>query len=320
MSKVFERLVFNVLYKYLVDNNLLNEHNSGFRQNDSCINRLIALLNSIHNGLDDKEDIILILLDVSKAFDKVWHPGLLFKLQQLGITGKLLSWFESYLTNRRQKVVVGGKSSNISALNAGVPQGSILGPLLFLIFINDMADDISLECHQYADDTTLLYRFDNPVTACATINTQLQRLSKWADQWRVTFNSTKTHYMVFTNKHSRPNLLPIYLNNIQISEVASHCNLGLHISNKLTWEDHISNITTKASKRLNVISRYKTKLPRLALETLYLSMVRPVLEYGNVIYDSMSLSLGQSLEKIQRRAAIICTGAYRHTETQTLLQ
>ena len=126
--------------------------------------------------------------------------------------------------------------------------------------------------------------------------------------------------MVFTNKHSRPTLQPIYLNNSQISEVASHCNLGLHINNKLTWEDHISNVTAKASKRLNVISRYKTKLPHLALETLYLSMVRPVLEYGNVIYDSMSLSFDELLEKTQRRAAIICTGAYRHTETQTLLQ
>ena len=162
MSKVFERIVFNRLYKFLVDNNLLNSHNSGFRKNDSTINRLMALLHSIHSGLDEREDVVLILLDISKAFDKVWHPGLLFKLKQLGIAQNLLSWFESYLTNRRQKVVVGGKSSPISYIQAGVPQGSILGPLLFLIFINDMADDISLECHQYADDTTLIHRFYNP--------------------------------------------------------------------------------------------------------------------------------------------------------------
>ena len=94
----------------------------------------------------------------------------------------LLRWFERYLTNRRQKVVVGGKSSNISYINAGVPQGSILGPLLFLIFINDMANNINLEWHRYADDTTLLHKFTNPVHAAVTINNQLQHLSRWADQ------------------------------------------------------------------------------------------------------------------------------------------
>ena len=320
MSKVFERIVFNSLYKFLVDNKLLNSYNSGFRKNDSTINRLTALIHSLHEGLDDKKDMILILLDISKAFDKVWHPGLLFKLKQLGISQNLYNWFESYLTNRSQKVVVGGKSSPISYIQAGVPQGSILGPLLFLIFINDMAEDISLECHQYADDTTLVHKFENPDLACTYINNQLSKLSKWADQWRVTFNPSKTHFMLITNKPKRPTLQPIFLNNIIISEVASHCNLGLHINNRLTWDDHVNSVITKASKRLNVISRYKTKLPRLVLETLYLTMVRPVVEYGNVLYDSMSLSLGQSLEKLQRRAAIICTGAYKHTETQTLLQ
>ena len=96
MSKVFERIVFNQLYNFLVDNRLLNKHNSGFRKNDSTINRLISLIHSAHMGLDDKKDMILILLDISKAFDKVWHPGLLFKLKQLGIGQNLLSWFESY--------------------------------------------------------------------------------------------------------------------------------------------------------------------------------------------------------------------------------
>ena len=126
--------------------------------------------------------------------------------------------------------------------------------------------------------------------------------------------------MLITNKKKRPTLQPIYLNNTIITEVASHCNLGLHISNKLNWDDHVNSVIAKASKKLSIISRYRTRLPRPVLESLYLTMVRPIIEYGNVIYDSMSLSLGQSLEKLQRRAAIICTGAYRHTETQTLLQ
>ena len=125
ISKVFERVVFNDFYNYLVTNHLLNPNNSGFKQNDSTINRLIAMLHSIYTGLDERENIALIMLDISKAFDKVWHPGLLFKLQQLGITGSLLSWFKSYLSNRKQRVVLGGKTSEVSFLHAGVPQGSV---------------------------------------------------------------------------------------------------------------------------------------------------------------------------------------------------
>ena len=122
MSKVFQRIIFNHLYHFLVTSNLLNSHNSGFRKM-TTIKRLIGLLHSIHNGLDEKENIILVLLDISKAFDKVWHPGLLFKLKQLGIGQNLLSCFESYLTNRCQKVVVGGKCSPISYIRKGFHKG-----------------------------------------------------------------------------------------------------------------------------------------------------------------------------------------------------
>ena len=180
MSKVFERAVFNDLYEYLVSNNLLCDCNSGFRKNDSTINRLLALLDSIYRGLEEHKDIILILLDISKAFDKVWHPGLLFKLKQLGICGSLYNWIESYLSNRLQRVVVGGQSSSYRATHAGVPQGSILGPLLFLLFINDMTVNLNLECHQYADDTTLVYKCGSAIDAPAFITNELCKLSNWA--------------------------------------------------------------------------------------------------------------------------------------------
>ena len=320
MSKVFERIVFNFLYDYLVKNGLLNEHNSGFRKNDSTVNRLLALLDSIYKGLEEHKDIILILLDISKAFDKVWHPGLLYKLKQLGIKGTLYKWIESYLTNRVQRVVVGGQSSSYRATHAGVPQGSILGPLLFLIFINDMTVNLKLECHQYADDTTLVHKFIKANQASVTINTELDKLSLWATQWRITFNAIKTHYMLITNKKIRPFIPPIKLNNVVISEVKSHENLGLSIMNTLSWKDHITKIVTKAQKRLNVINRYKNYLPRLVLERLYTTMIRPVLEYGDLIYDNAPNHLLRLIDQTQRRAALICTGAYRHTETTTLLR
>ena len=272
LSKVFERIVFSDMYEYFVSNGLLCECNSGFRKNDSTINRLLALLDSIHKGLENRQDVILILLDISKAFDKVWHPGLLFKLKQLGITGNLLQWIESYLTNRRQRVVVGGKSSPSLHIHAGVPQGSILGPLLFLIFINDMTRDLHLECHQYADDTTLVHFSNTPLVMHHYITQQLSILSQWAEQWRVTFNPHKTLYMYITNKRRRPQLGPIMLDNTVIAEASSHTNLGLLITNKLSWTSHISMVTEKAQRRLNVLARYKFILPRAVMEWLYITI------------------------------------------------
>jgi hypothetical protein len=186
ISKVFERIVFNGLYSHLKDNNILNEHNSGFKAGDSAINRLIAITDSIYKGLDQKKDVLLVFLDISKAFDRVWHEGLIHKLKTVGVCGKLLDWFSH---NRTQRVVIGGQSSDTKHIQAGVPQGSILGPLLFLIYINDISDNLETPIHQFADDTTLLETVTSSTESAAKINRDLDRLYKWALQWRVTFNA-----------------------------------------------------------------------------------------------------------------------------------
>ena len=232
----------------------------------------------------------------------------------------MYSWLESYLSDRKQRVVVGGSSSSSLPIHGGVPQGSILGPLLFLVYINDLPSVLQLDCHIYADDTTLLHRVEDPVRAVNFINNQLTILSQWAEQWRITFNTSKTHYIYITNKRNKPQLQPIYLQGSVISEVESHCNLGVTLCNNLSWKPHIEQITSRANKRLNMLARCKDKLPRLALENLYLTMIRPILEYGDVLYDNAPISTVKPIESLQRRAAIICTGAYKHTETQTLLR
>ena len=221
---------------------------------------------------------------------------------------------------RTQNNAHNGHTSSHRNRHAGVPQGSILGPLLFLIFINDMTTNMELECHQYADDTTLVYKSKSIRNSSLYISNELAKLSAWADQWRVTFNATKTHYMLITNKRIRPIIAPITLKNVFISEVKTHENLGLSISNNVSWKDHINKIVNKANKRLNVISRYKNYLPRFTLERLYTTMIRPVLEYGNVLYDNAPKNLLRLVDQVQRRAGLICTRAYRHTETTTLMR
>ena len=155
LGKLFERCVHKYLYNYLNDNRLLTKYQSGFIKGDSTTNQLIFIYDDINRALDEGLEVRAVFCDISKAFDRVWHRGLLHKLSSLGICGPLLKWFSSYLTLRKQRVVCSNVSSDWSIINAGVPQGSILGPLLFLIYINDIVSQINTNVRLFADDTSL---------------------------------------------------------------------------------------------------------------------------------------------------------------------
>ncbi len=319
ISKVFERVVFRHLFAYLDNHSLLTWRNSGFKPLDSTVNQLIFLTHKIQEALDKGKDVVMVFLDISKAFDKVYHDGLLHKLQTLGISGSLLEWFRGYLTNRKQRVVLNGQASSWQYTNAGVPQGSILGPLLFLVFINDLVDSLITNPYLFADDTSLLEIIDNVVESSIRLNTDLLSLQDWASQWRVTFNELKSVYMVFSRKLNRPALPPLYMNNSQLRQVDSHKHLGLTLTQTLSWEEHIVNICTKANKRIGILKRLTKTLTRQAKETVYLSFIRPVLEYAAVIYDGCPNRLVKMLEGVQRQAALACTRAYLCTSHNALL-
>ena len=155
IGKVMEKIVHKHLFNFYRDNNTLTSLQSGFVPGDSTVNQLVDLYNTFCKTLDDDKEVRAILCDISKAFDRVWHRGLLYKLRRAGITGSLLSWFSHYLQDRKQRVVIPGASSNWSSVQAGVPQGSILGPLLFLLYINDIVEDIQSSIRLFADDTSL---------------------------------------------------------------------------------------------------------------------------------------------------------------------
>ena len=182
--------------------------------------------------------------DISKAFDRVWHRGLLFKLRRIGITGPLLQWFQSYLENRYQRVAIEGCVSDYQNVQAGVPQGSILGPLLFLIYINDIVIDINSNIRLFEDDTSL------------------EIIHQWAQSWLVNFNPNTTEQMIISRKavpRRHPNL---EMNNVDIQKVNSHKHFGLIINKTCSWYEHILDITTKAWKRINILRSLMYKLDK----------------------------------------------------------
>ena len=318
MSKIFERLVFNEMYTYFIDNRLLTPCNSGFKKLDSTVNQLIHIVHSIHQGLEEHNDVCMTFLDISKAFDKVYHEGLLYKLRQLGIEGKLLQWIKSYLTGRQQRVVLNGASSEYKCTNAGVPQGSILGPLLFLVFINDIVLNINSKIYIFADDTSIMRQITNPITDFEILNQDLTTLNNWAMRWRVNFNAAKTEYMIFTNKHQTPKYPALYLGNTIIKQVNEHTHLGLTLDKKLTWKPHINRICTKASQRITDIKPIRHLIPKTTSINLYKTLSRPILEYCDVIFDNTTKEMKKLIDHVQREALLMITLGYQRTATDNL--
>jgi hypothetical protein len=309
IEKVLERLVFKHVYNFFLENNFLSPFQSGFIPGDSPVNQLTFIYNYFCKALDEGKEIRAVFFDISKAFDRVWHKGLLAKLESAGICGNLLAWFSSYLTNRRQRVLLPGVASSWKYIKAGVPQGSILGPLLFLVFINDIVSEIRCNIRLFADDTSLYITVDHPDNTAQILNSDIVKIMNWADTWLVTFNPTKTESLIISRKQIKPIHPPISMLNTNISSVASHKHLGVILSSDCGWKSHTDYIRQKAWKRINIMRKLKFILDRKSLEIIYTTFIRPVLEYADVVWDNCTHGDKLELDKIQDEAARIVTGS-----------
>ena len=186
-GKVFERVIYNSLFSHFLSNKLFTPSQSGFLPGDSSIVQLLSITHEIQTAFDNNPtvDVRGIFLDISKAFDKVWHESLVFKLKSYGVEGELLSLLKNYLQNREQSVVLNGQTSGWGKINSGVPQGSVLGPLLFLIYINDLPDGIISMCKILADDTSIFSKVLDINKSVTELNTDLEEISQWAYQWKM---------------------------------------------------------------------------------------------------------------------------------------
>ena len=309
ISKVMERCIFKHLYNHLSRNNILTPSQSGFIPGDSTTNQLAYLYDQFCKALDDGKEIRCVFCDISKAFDRVWHKGLLFKLKSIGISDPLVNWFLSYLENRQQRVVLCNANSSWKNISAGVPQGSILGPLLFLVYINDIVNNIGSNIRLFADDTSLYLIVDSPTETATCLNSDLEIINKWSKQWLVDFNPSKTETMIISRKVNSPLHPNLAMNDITVAEVNQHKHLGLTLSTDGKWQPHISFIVNKAWQRLGLLRQFKFILNRNTLENLYFRFIRPILEYGDVVWCNCTLEQSNMIEAIQVEAARIVLGA-----------
>ena len=232
-----------------------------------------------------------------------------------------MEFIKSYLKNRKQRVLVNNTKSSWLEITAGAPQGSVFGPLLFLIYINDICNSIESDLFLFADDCSLFQKVNsNRRKAAKILNRDLAKISKWCKNWLLALSPSKSATTHFSRKNKILPYVPVLVNNTVIKQADSHKHLGIVLNKTLSWSDHINEITTKAMKRVYLPRLFKYKMSRSALHRCYLSFIHPLLEYGDVIFDNCSQSDKNTLENIQYNALRLITGCKKGTSRQLLLE
>jgi hypothetical protein len=301
IGKILERCVHHHVFAITQPDIDCNQH--GFVPMKSTSTQLVEFYNEIYRNIDNKIQCDVVYLDLSKAFDSVPHHLLLLKLQAFGISGSLLKWFTNYLSQRRQRVVIEGHSSNYLEVISGVPQGSILGPLLFLFYINDITECIgnSASLFMYADDSKIS-KCISSVNDCHSLQKSLDDITEWGRVWGMTFNPSKCFVMSFKNNRNKFEF-EYLINNSVLNRVHSITDLGIIVSDDLKWENHINFIVNKANKRLGLVKRCIGYNCSVAVKlTCYKAIVRPLLESNSVTWFCNNKRLLTKIETVQRRA------------------
>ena len=313
LSKIFEKIVYNQLYDYFTQNNLLSNNQSGFRTGDGTINRLAHFIDYCNYNISKGYAVPTVFLDISKAFDKVYHKGLLHKLKEMGISGKLFNLLKHYLSFRKQRVIIEGSASGLLNLFAGVPQGSVLGPLLFLVFINDIVDSLECLSSLFADDTSI-YTSLKPLNNVSIhlLQSDLIKIESWAKQWKVSFNPDKTEMLVFSKTQNKPNI-KLYFFGRQITVVHQHKHLGIILDDTMNWRPQIESLISKTQLNLNIMKHFKYIFSRKTLKIIYNYHVKSIISYGDILLGKLSIHLSKLLETIQYQALCTVSGCVRGT-------
>jgi len=337
-SKILEKIVHTRLSNYLESNNRLSSSQFGFRRGHSTSHPATLLLNYISQSFNQNKHVAAVFCDLAKAFDTCDHKILLHTLQKKGIRGVELSWFKSYLSNRKQYVSLGGISSNEGLIKLGVPQGSILGPLLFIIYMDDLPSLINEPLFLFADDTVLLTSDSNIDTLMQKINSEFGKVCTFFRKYKLSLNPDKTNYLIFSNSkaiHDASTHVFIDNNNegendpgliheikrINISDkVPAYKYLGIYLDPCLSFKYHLQKLSTKLSRAIYLLRTAKNILPNNAMKMLYYSIFHSHLTYATEIWSSATNSLLQEIFKKQKIAIRIINNASYNAHTQPLFK
>ena len=278
-NRIFEKIIYARIYKYFEKFNLLNYHQYGFRKQHSTNMAIYDILESKIGNLDKGKLICAVYLDLSKAFDTVDKNLLLKKLAHYGIRGTALDLMKSYINNRKQCTNINGILSELICMELGVPQGSNLGPLLFLIYINDLPGASSLITKLFADDTCLLFSANSTASLQSIANTELSKIEQWMASNKLTINHSKTKFMIVSKKGKNA-AINLQFNKRQIEQVKSIKYLGIMIDSKLTWDVHIKNLESTLSTASGIISKLRYLVDFDCLKSYYFAKVYSCLQYG----------------------------------------
>ena len=317
-SKIFERIVYNYITAFMNEHNVIYKYQFGFREKHSTQQAIICLVEKITHSLDSGDIVIGIFLDLKKAFDTVNHRILLNKLYAYGIRGNILKWFRSYLTDRLQYVTYDDSKSTTRSLTCGVPQGSILGPLLFIIYMNDICNvSTLLYTVLFADDTSVLMKGKNINSLIQQLNTELNLLSDWLRANKLSLNADKTFYLIFHRARLKMDSTPnVIMNNCTLNVTSQLKYLGVIIDNKLNWHQHITYVKNKISKGIGIMYKARPYLDKHCLANLYHTYIYPYLIYCIEIWGNVPHCHLNPLLLLQKKIIRIITFSnyLAHTE------
>ena len=249
-GKILERLLFNEMFKFSIENRLISSNQSGFITDDSCINQLLSITHEIHESFDFGLEFRSVFLDISKAFDKVWHDGIIYKLAQNGTSRNLINLFQDFLMERKQRVVLNGQVFTWENINAGVPQGSIFGPFLFLIYINDLTKGLTTNAKLFEDDTSLFSVAHDTQTLAKDLNKDLEIINNWGFQWKMSFNpdpTKQTQGVIFSRKAKE-------------SQSSFQKHLGVIVESRIIFDEHLKIVSLKINKTLGLLQKSAIKI------------------------------------------------------------
>jgi Reverse transcriptase (RNA-dependent DNA polymerase)/Endonuclease-reverse transcriptase len=316
--KILEHIIVSNISRHMDQNQLFNAAQHGFRKRLSCETQINSLHHKMVTTKDNGKSTDIVYLDFQKAFDKVPHAMLIWKLKKLGIHEGIYRWIKEYLNHREQRVVMEGVLSETVQVTSGVPQGSVLGPLLFILYINDITDDIESGIGLYADDCAL-FREINKSSDAEKLQSDLNKITDWSTKWLLPLNIDKCKSMRIVGSRTEEIECKYDIQGTTLEQVKKFKYLGVIISENLSWKEHIQYITNKASRMLGFLKGTMYGVSRMVKERAYKALIRPILEYCAVVWDPHHHYLINNIEAIQRKAARFISNNYQQQASVTAM-